>query len=209
MVEYCIGFIARSFGKDSNREIDGKLIAVPTVFDSKNPESIYAVALEGTENINLFSGQKVEIRRKRDLEKQEGIVKYKTASFILDESQKPTDEFDDEISKIFRKQVEGKRALFAENTAQSKYRFPLTIISHKNRDRCRLPFTDYPNIVFEYALPNSQTLIGFMDHTPHNLHDRLKKSGYKTQNISPELGEKLRDPINMISLVERIATNFK
>ena len=211
MTEYRITQILREFKfKGINPETNGlygNLVAHSDINDQ-------AVLLKGTEKSNLFTYQKVSIKDKENLETLETDfgIKYISNDFEMDSFQRPIEEFEDEINKIFEQSVNPeKRILYAKKSNQSKWNFPLIIVPN-NRDRYQGSFFDFPNIAFEYKLLNSEiSLVGFMHNSPLNLEnyfERLKKDNFKIQDMSPKLGEGLREPDSKISLVERIAKGY-
>ncbi len=206
MTEYKITGILKEFkGRNSKTNgLCGNLIAQSEIDD-------HAVLLQGTEEYNLFTCQKVSIKDKEILKNDFGI-NYISNDFEIDSFQRSIKEFEDEISNIFEQSVSPeKRILYAKKSKQSKWNFPLIVVPN-NRDRYQLSFHDFPNIVFEYKLPNSEiSLVGFMHNSSLNLDDyleRLKTDDYKIQEMSLKLGEGLREPDNKISLVERIAKGY-
>lgn len=209
MAEYRIIQILRELkGVNSKTNgLYGNLVAQSGIDDN-------AVLLQGTEGYNLFTFQKVSIKNKENLETLETDfgIEYISNDFEMDNFQRSIKEFEDEISKIFEQSINPeKRILYAKKSNQSKWNFPLIVVPN-NRDRYQISFNDFPNIMFEYKLPDSEiSLVGFMHNSPLNLEnyfERLNKDNYKIQDISLKLGEGLREPNNNISLVERIAKGY-
>ena len=83
-----------------------------------------------------------------------------------------------------------------------------------NRDRNQQPYQhDFPNIEFEYPLADSGiVLVGYLSQNARTFSKYLHKiwqSGHTFQEISPNLAKGLKNPEQKISLVERIALQWK